>query len=332
MPETLAALGAVGTPAPLAGPTILRKNDPHPFFGSMAAGARTAYSGPAIRVNPYVLPPSGRFWSAQAMQRRHLLSLAILPLGSLPLAGWGQATAALPVSTAINRAGRMRALSQRTSKAYAQASLSVLPERARDVLLISQRLIGDGMQDLARSAVPADATPLLNGLQGQIDRLGLLTAQAPRTQAVAEVTRVADDMLQAADVLTRAYERSAGQSAARVVNVAGRQRMLSQRAARAYFLAAGTTLPAAEVTRQLDTARKEFEDGLAFLQASPLSTPTIRNELELARGQWMFFDSALKRPPAPDTLQTVATTSERVYEVMDNLTSLYDHAVRGLFG
>jgi len=46
---------------------------------------------------------------------------------------------------------------------------------------------------------------------------------------------------------------------------------------------------------------------------------------------WVFFDQALQKPPGTESLQTIATTSERVYEVMDNLTSLYDSAVRELF-
>jgi len=83
--------------------------------------------------------------------------------------------------------------------------------------------------------------------------------------------------------------------------------------------------------KQLDTARKDIADGLTFLQGSAVSTASIRNELELAKGQWVFFDQALQKPPGTESLQTIATTSERVYEVMDNLTSLYDSAVRELF-
>ncbi len=95
------------------------------------------------------------------------------------------------------------------------------------------------------------------------------------------------------------------------------------------ILFAGQAQP--DMRKQLDAARKDFADGLTFLQASAVSTASIRNELELAKGQWVFFDQALQKPPGTESLQTIATTSERVYEVMDNLTSLYDSAVRELF-
>jgi hypothetical protein len=61
--------------------------------------------------------------------------LCILGFGlgamALPLPLLAQGRPAL--STAINRAGRMRALSQRMSKAYAQGALGVMPERAQPI-------------------------------------------------------------------------------------------------------------------------------------------------------------------------------------------------------
>jgi hypothetical protein len=268
------------------------------------------------------------------MNRRAALSFAIPSAWALVSAtawpAWAQGGARLPLATAINRTGRMRALSQRLAKTYIQTTLNVLPERARDILLATQGQVSRGLTELLGANPPADVTPLLKNLESRSQALFALTSAAPRPDSVTDVVRLADAMLDSAEDVTRAYEKNAPQASVRVVNVAGRQRMLSQRAARSFFLLA-TPQPPKTVRAQLEQTRKEFSEGLAYLQASPVSTPTIRNELELARSQWLFFDSALKNPTAPDTLQTVATTSERVYEVMDNLTALYDTAVRELF-
>ena len=86
------------------------------------------------------------------------------------------------------------------------------------------------------------------------------------------------------------------------------------------------------IRKQLEDARTEFNQALATLRAAPISTPSIRNELELARGQWLFYETALTRAPGSESQQTVATTSERVFEIMDNLTSMFDAAVRDLLG
>lgn len=268
------------------------------------------------------------------MNRRTAISFAIpsawalMSLGTLPTLA--QAGNSMPLSTAINRAGKMRAMSQRMSKAYVQATLNILPERARDTMLITQTMVTQGLAELAAGSPPAEVLPLLKALTRQSEALFGLTTGTVRADAVADVVRSADSMLEEAERVTRAYEKSSTQSSARLVNVAGRQRMLSQRAARAYFMLANGK-PQPDVRKQLDAARKDFADGLDYLQASPISTTHIRNELELAKGQWMFFDVALKKPASTDSMQTVATTSERMYEVMDNLTGLYDAVVRDLF-
>lgn len=142
-------------------------------------------------------------------------------------------------------------------------------------------MVTQGLGELSAGSPPADVQPLLHTTK-QSEALFSLMAGPVRADGVADVVRSADAMPEAAEQVTRAYEKSSTQNSARVVNVAGRQRMLSQRAARAYFmLANGQAQP--DIRKQLDAARKDFADGLTFLQGSAVSTASIRNELELAK-------------------------------------------------
>lgn len=266
------------------------------------------------------------------MHRRHLLAL----VGTSLLARTGHtrtvpSAPALPLGAAINRAGRLRALSQRVAKLHVQTTLGVLPERAADLMRQSHQLIGSSLDELGRQPLSAETQPLWARLQGPAERLLALTAASGGPNRTDEVVRAADELLKAADELTTAFEKQAGQGGARVVNVAGRQRMLSQRAARAHFLQAAGSATATGQAQLRDAARREFDEGLGYLASASLSTPAIRQQLELARGQWLFFDQALRKPGQGDALQTVATTSERMYEVMDQLTGLYEQAVQELY-
>jgi hypothetical protein len=63
-----------------------------------------------------------------------------------------------------------------------------------------------------------------------------------------------------------------------------------------------------------------------------VSTTAIRNELELAASQWLFFESALRRPADDMGLNAVATTNERLLSVMDKLAGLYEAALREVLG
>jgi hypothetical protein len=265
-----------------------------------------------------------------SLRRRSFIgcgALVLLPYASAVMASAPGKT--IPLSQAINRSGKMRALSQRLSKAYVQVALGVLPDRARDIQTSSQQLLMTSLNELGGSAVNNDVRKLLQNLDKDVQ--GLIDVSGGPRKDTLEVARSADTVLEGADKLTKAFEQQSQQGNARIVNVAGRQRMLSQRAARAYFLmAAGHDTPA--IRTQMANARNEFSQGLASLQSAAISTPAIRNELELARTQWLFYENSLSKAANPDSLQTVATTSERVFEVMDNLTSLYDAALRDLIG
>jgi len=107
--------------------------------------------------------------------------------------------------------------------------------------------------------------------------------------------------------------------------------MLSQRLAKNYeLLAAG--LDSRTVREQMTGDADEFQRALAQLNKAPISTPAIRSALELGQAQWVFFEAALKRQPDPRGLENVATTSERLLEVTDSLTSLYEVALQDVLG
>lgn len=68
----------------------------------------------------------------------------------------------------------------------------------------------------------------------------------------------------------------------------------------------------------------ECRSALQNLRELPLNNPAVAQRLGLAGPPWTLYESALRSAPVPDALINVATTSERLFEVMDRLSSLYD--------
>jgi hypothetical protein len=258
-------------------------------------------------------------------QRRKILqALLTLPLAAaLP----GRAASKpLEMASAINKAGRQRMLSQRIAKVNAQLLLNVHTKKALKIMDESVALFDSQLSELQAFA----PTPEIRGLYAQLVQLWAPYRSAayamPSMSNLKVVAELNEGVLKTAHAATVALEKHSGTAATRLVNIAGRQRMLSQRAAKFYlFRAAG--LAGAEIEKGLTAARKEFEAGLAELKDAPQNTVKIKSRLLSAESQWAFFAHALDNY-TPGTrnmthLEYVAASSENVLEVMNDITQLY---------
>lgn len=263
------------------------------------------------------------------MQRRHFLRAACagLTLSYLPSSRAAHASSGtITLAAAINKAGRQRMLSQRMAKAWLMLGGEVLPDRAKAILQQSMILFESQLLELATLTPSDDVKSGLAGLREEWRGYKTLLAGVPSTEGAKRLFDANEKVLVLAHALTLAYEKVAASAVGRLVNVAGRQRMLSQRMAK-FYLFRYLGVNAARDEAELDKARKEFSAAHGQLMAAPETSGSIKAELDLVGQQWMFFQTALDSADEADRRRaaaTVATTSERILEQMETAVRLYE--------
>lgn len=223
----------------------------------------------------------------------------------------------------INKAGRQRMLSQRIVLSYVEIGLGVFAEQARARLDADIALFDAQLAELKAAAPTTDVVKALAG----VDALWTPFRQA----ATAEVSRSgarhllfwSDDLLFATNKVVQLLQDLSGQPYSRLVNIAGRQRMLSQRMAKFYMLREWG-LDTITSRDEMERARNEFAGALAALQGAPENTDAIREELEAAAVQWAWFDNALSLTDDATFRLVVADSSAAVLERMERVTGLYE--------
>lgn len=236
----------------------------------------------------------------------------------------GAATANL--NEAINKAGRLRMLSQRMAKAYCQIGLNILPDKSRRILESSVNLYQGHLDELKAFAPSADIKATYADLDANWQRYRELLTGTPSLSSARRIAQINEDALRVAHLGTTQFELFSPTSVGRLINIAGRQRMLSQRLAKFYmFRQWGISGPSMNTEMQL--AKREFLSAMDALEHASENTGKISGELSLARTQWIFFENALQEQSVgdknPHNAVNVATTSERILEMMDRVTELY---------
>ena len=228
----------------------------------------------------------------------------------------------------VNRSGQLRMLSQRIVKL--QALRVARSRQAESAALLADSVArAEGLvQALVRDLPAATFGDLTAALQQAWAGLCQALDGEPAAPALPAIDALAEQMLQQSDVLTGALETAGTATTLRVVNVCGRQRMLSQRAAKALLLGAASTADAAHQRGLAQAAREDYEQAVAYLEALPLADREIRAALAAAAAQWQLLWSAdTSKPAGRDSL---GGASEALLDLYDGLTGHYERSMQVL--
>jgi hypothetical protein len=139
---------------------------------------------------------------------------------------------------------------------------------------------------------------------------------------VAQLDARAEDVLMAAERLTRILQDQATVPVGRWINLAGRQRMLSQRLVKLYMLQQWQ-VSSATLRDEIERVPNEFAGALASMQQRADNSPELRTELDNLALQWEWLQTALATEGAESFRLIMAEGGEAILELADRITLLY---------
>jgi nitrate/nitrite-specific signal transduction histidine kinase len=217
--------------------------------------------------------------------KKILMGISIVGVLSIPVL----AIEINSVTQAVDIAGKQRMFTQRMLKDYAMVGMNNTFGKPD---LDLKKIVDDfntHLKSLLEYTKNVETKQSLKKVETLWEPLKKTLLDVPTKEKVGKLQENLELLLKAADSTTKLFAKESGKESGEIVNVSGRQRMLSQRMASLYMLRVwGVEDPQFKI--KLDGAMKLFKDSLLELENAKLNTEEISALLVKVKRSFMFFE------------------------------------------
>lgn len=256
------------------------------------------------------------------MTTKHIFSISILfSLLLIPVHGIAGIDS---LSSAINKAGRQRMLTQRIIATYIQIGMDILTRKSTRQLNDAVNLFEEQLDELKKHRKSGKINEQLQRVTALWQPLQKIAREPIQKSKVAELRMIAEDALTASHRVVIMLQDESGTKKGQLVNVSGRQRMLSQRLSNLYMLQSWS-FNSSEYSDDYSRAMNEFKGALTELSASSLSTAEINGKLNKAKREFGMFERSSHHKNGEFIPLMIKMSADKLLTLMNDVTHLYEH-------
>nr|QXF14433.1 hypothetical protein KPDKLGBK_00003 [uncultured bacterium] len=234
------------------------------------------------------------------------------------------ATQELNIAETINQAGLQRMLSQRMAKNYILISQGINQDKAAAELDESAAIFEENLFNLAGSINTTKSKKALKTLKKNWYGFRSLVLSDINKVHTVNIVKQSSELLESAHSLVLTLEQSSKSRSDKLINVSGRQRMLSQRLALLYF-ASNSGYNTKEFKREMKKTANEFTSALSTLKNSKENSKSIKEQLEDVGDQWGFYKTKFNGTTnTPFSPRTITVITESILKEMNAITKEYE--------
>lgn len=222
----------------------------------------------------------------------------------------------------IDIAGKQRMLSQRIAKDYLYIHKQIAVNKTEKELKISLDIFFKAQKTLIYSIEDEEIKNLLDFVEISSDELNKTIHKPFSIENAQLILDLTESILEGSQYIVDSLKNSIKKEESKIIEIAGKQRMLSQRIAK-YYIAYQSGIKDKNTVRSMKKTLNEFDKNLNRLLLNKSNTPLIKDKVDNINRLWKIvyrFYNNIEKGGLP---LIVFNTTDKITKKMNEITELY---------